>query len=331
MAPSWEVPHECWEMERLVPVLSNMPRKLRYVPEESLVEVTCRAIQRRLLLKPSPALNSAIIGILARAQRSTGARVCAFVYLSNHCHLLLRVTDAQQLAAFMRYVNSNIAREVGRLYSWREKVWGRRYTDIVVSHEPEAQLGRLRYILEQGVKEGLVASPRHWPGAHSADQLAQGTPLEGVWVDRTEQYRAHLKGEPIRDALFTTAERLELSPLPCWEELAAPERQTLVRALILDIRRKYEKERAGQPVMGKAKILAQHPHDRPRWTRRSPAPRFHAVEPRIRRALEDAYRLFRRMYRQAAEDLKAGRRRLEFPAGSFPPPAAFVPLVAPAT
>ena len=78
-------------------------------------------------------------------------KICAFIYLSNHCHLLLRPKDAEQLSSFMRYLNSNIAREVGRLHAWREKLWGRRYYDITVSHEPEAQISRLRYLLEQGV------------------------------------------------------------------------------------------------------------------------------------------------------------------------------------
>ena len=35
-----------------------MGRKLRYIPEEgALVEVTCRTLQGRLLLRPSPELN----------------------------------------------------------------------------------------------------------------------------------------------------------------------------------------------------------------------------------------------------------------------------------
>ncbi len=303
-----------------------MPRKLRYIPEEALVEITCRAIQRRFLLRPSRPLNEMIVGVLARAQRLTGARVCAFVYLSNHCHLLLRVSDAAQMARFMRYVNSNIAREVGRLYSWRERVWGRPYTDVVVSHEPEAQVARLRYILEQGVKEGLVASPRHWPGAHSSDALAHGALLEGIWTDRTGQYRARLHGEPTEDSRFSTPERLELAPLPCWEELPEAKRQALVRRLIRSVCAHYEVERQGASVLGRQKILAQHPHDRPKWKRQSPAPRFHAVAPRVRAALEEGYRLFRLIHRQVTEDLRAGRSTLGYPAGSFPAPGAFVPL-----
>jgi hypothetical protein len=99
---------------------------------------------------------------LARFQQRYQMRICGLIYFSNHCHLLLRPRSVKQLAAFMRDVNSKIAREAGRLHGWREKIWSRRYTDIVISHEPETQIARLHYLLEQGCKEGLVASPRHF-------------------------------------------------------------------------------------------------------------------------------------------------------------------------
>lgn len=305
-----------------------VPRKLRFIPEESLVEITCRTIHGRFLLRPGPALNNLIIGVLARGQRATGTRICAFVYLSNHYHLLIRVRDAREMAEFMRYVNSNIAREVARLYSWREKVWARRYTDIVVSHEPEAQFQRLHYLLVQGVKERLVASPLHWPGASSTASLANGTSLRGVWIDRTSQYRAHLAGAATADYRFSTVETLELSPLPCLEEEAPARRQALVRRMIRKIVSRSEAERGSQRVLGREAVLRQDPFSRPATSKRSPAPRFHAVAPRVRRALEDIYRHFRISYGQAREDLRSGRGDLSFPAGSFLGPGDFVPLVA---
>ncbi len=298
-----------------------MGRKLRHLPSEALVEVTCRVIQRRFLLRPSPVLNEIIIGTLARGQRRYGMRVCGFVYLSNHCHLLLYPTDARQLADFMRYVNSKIAREVGRLHDWREKVWGRRYVDIEVSKEPEAQVHRLRYLLRQGVKEGLVASPKHWPGASSTKALLRGEELEGVWIDRTEQFRAHERGEHNPDALFTSRERLELSPLPCWEHEPESRWRSEVRRMVREI----EKE-APEQILGKEAILAQHPHDRPSTpANRTPAPRFHAIQGSVRRALEAGYALVVLAYRQAAEDLKRGAVA-DFPAGCFRPGLGFVPL-----
>jgi hypothetical protein len=42
------------------------------------------------------------------------------------------------IAGFMAYLNSNLAREVGRLNHWKEKIWGRRYQSIPVSSEQAA-------------------------------------------------------------------------------------------------------------------------------------------------------------------------------------------------
>jgi REP element-mobilizing transposase RayT len=136
-----------------------MSRKLRYIPEGgALVEVTCRTLQGRFLLRPSWALNEIVLGVLGRAQRLNPVRICAFTFLSTHFHLLLEVDDAQQLAK-LGHLNSNLAREVGRLTGWREKVWPRRYQAIIVSTEEAAQIDRLRYVLAHGVKEDLVPRP----------------------------------------------------------------------------------------------------------------------------------------------------------------------------
>ena len=56
--------------DTLVHVFPCVGRKLRYLPDDShLVEITCRVIQRRFLLRPSPRLNAIIIGTLARFQK----------------------------------------------------------------------------------------------------------------------------------------------------------------------------------------------------------------------------------------------------------------------
>ena len=59
----------------------------------------------------------------ARAARRYQMGVCYFIFLSNHCHLLLRPADARQLAHFMGFVNGNLAKEAGRLHGWRERIW----------------------------------------------------------------------------------------------------------------------------------------------------------------------------------------------------------------
>ncbi len=90
----------------------------------------------------------------------------------------------------MGHFNSKLAREVGRLTGWRDKIFARRYQAILVSEEEEAQFGRLLYLLSRGAKENLVADPREWPGVHCVDALLTGEPMEGTWFDRTEEYAA---------------------------------------------------------------------------------------------------------------------------------------------
>ena len=166
----------------------------RFVPPDCLVEVTSRVIHGRFLLRPSRELNEIVLGVLGRAVNRYDVGVCAFVYLSNHAHLLLRPADAEQLARFMGFLNGNLAKEAGRLYRWRERLWGRRYRSIVVSHEETTQVERLRYILQQGTKEGLVRRPQDWPGASSVEALLDGRSIRGVWFDRSREYEARRCG-----------------------------------------------------------------------------------------------------------------------------------------
>ncbi len=169
-----------------------MARLLRFVPDNaSLVEVTTRTIQSRLLLTPTPQLNRIIIGTLARASRRYEVGVVAFAFLSNHYHLLVRVKDAERLARFMTFFNSKLAREVVRLTDWKDKVWSRRYQATVVNNEEAAQAARLFYVLSNGVKENLVARVGEWPGVHAAPALLAGTALDGVWsTERQNTWRS---------------------------------------------------------------------------------------------------------------------------------------------
>lgn len=304
-----------------------MSRTLRFVPEGgALVEVTCRTIHGRLLLLPSQQLDEIVVGILARAQRTFQVRCCGYCFLANHYHLLLDVDSARQLARFMGFVNSNLAREIGRLADWREKFWSRRYQAILVSAEEAAQVGRLRYILSHGPKEGLVERPGDWPGVHAARDFAEGRALEGYWFDRTREYAARRRRQTFDRLRFATPETLHLSPLPCWKGLSESAWRRRAAALIAEIESELAAQRAktGKQPLGVLAILSQHPHNRPMRSKKSPAPLVHAASRHVRRELYDAYRWFVAAYRDAAEKLRAGDPTARFPAGSFPPALPFV-------
>ena len=81
----------------------RMSRRLRFIDNESgVVEVTARTLHGRFLLRPSPEVNDIILGALGRAQARYGVELYAFVFLSNHFHLLLRVDSARADGRFRR-------------------------------------------------------------------------------------------------------------------------------------------------------------------------------------------------------------------------------------
>ncbi len=295
-----------------------MSRRLRFIPPGgALVEITCRTFQGRYLLKPSPAVNRCILGILGRAQRLYPTEVHAFVFMSNHYHLLVSVPDAQRMAQFVGYLNSNLGRELGRMHGWNGKFWDRRYQAIVVSEEEAAQVARLKYLLSQGVKERLVRRPTDWPGLHAAKiLLASNSTITGRWRDRTREYHARGAGNT---QVFMCIERLHLTPLPCWRDQTTLWMRQRVQELVDLVCEENSGQIVGDPPNPK-------PTKRPARIKRSPVPLFHCATKAARKALYEAYSWFVAAYRDACERLKAGHENATFPPGSFPPPRPFVPV-----
>jgi REP element-mobilizing transposase RayT len=308
-----------------------MARPLRYVPPNSLVEVTTRTVHGRLLLRPSAEVNDLVVGIVGRAQSLFSVRIHALVVLSNHWHALLSVDHAGQLAAFMAFVNGNLAREIGRLHDWHQRFWARRYRAIVVVDETAA-VDRLRYILINGCKEGLVDRPGDWPGVSSVRALTAGRSLQGTWYDRTAEYHARRRGEKVAPGQFATEYEIRLSQLPCWSGFSEARHRAACSELVAQIEAETRAERAvtGRACVGQSRVLAQDPHQRPSDSDNSPAPLVHTSCRQLRMTFHRAYAAFVESFRTAVAELRRGQHA-EFPSGAFPPGAPFVaPPPAPA-
>ena len=233
-----------------------MSRPLRFIPEGgSLVEITCRTDQGRYLLRPDPVIDDILLGVLGRAQRLYPVEICGFSFLSSHYHLLLWVPDARSMSRFMWYFQTNAAREVARRTDWPDGIWSDRYTSIPVSDEPAAQVDRLRYVLAQGVKDGLVARVEEWPGISMLKAVLEGKPIRGTWFNRTQEYRARLrrKKKDSEPECFPSEEIVTLSQLPCWRHLSPEVYRDLVAGLVREIEsdaaaeRKLTGQRAARP------------------------------------------------------------------------------------
>ena len=279
-----------------------MGRPLRLFEPDGIYFVTGRCLQARLLMRPSERVNDIVGGVLAQAVHHLEVEVFAFVFLSNHFHMLIRSRE-NRIPAFMQFLRSNIARKVGYLVDWRGKFWDRRYDSEPVLDD-DALIGRLRYILAHGVKEGLIDQCADWPGLTCLPELAHGRMRQFSWTGRSS-----LEGC-----------ELSLAVLPCWEAMSSERRCRTVRQLVLDVEAEAHVSRRGTPVMGVRRILRQDPHDRPRRPRREPRPVCHATTQAAHNAYVAKYRAFAEAYRVASEAYRAGTVDVEFPLYAYRPP-----------
>ncbi len=72
--------------------MATSMRPLRYIPPGSVVEVTSRTIQGRLLLRPSPEVNDIILGVIGRGQVTIECRESVDEVLSQHVRGLASIS-----------------------------------------------------------------------------------------------------------------------------------------------------------------------------------------------------------------------------------------------
>ena len=308
-----------------------MGRDPRFVLPNSLQHVVDVTFQNRSLLRPSGELNQRFLGVLGRAQEKYDMPICAVVVFSTHVHYALRPRDGAHLAAFMGFLKTNLAKEIGRrLHGWEGNLFHDRYDLSPVSDDEADQVGLLRYILGHGPKEFLTDTVKEWPGVHSAMATIEGKDMVGQWIDRTALCNArHGRGETEIDAEeFTSEERVVISPLPCWQHLPEAQWRRAVADLVEEIDRVAALERKvqGKNSLGVEKILNEDPENRPDHVEKSVKRRFHARDPEVLRAMIETWSEVIRCFREASEKLRSGVRNVVFPEGTFPPSLPFVPF-----
>ncbi|HKH48666.1 MAG TPA: hypothetical protein VKM72_28715 [Thermoanaerobaculia bacterium] len=181
-----------------------------------------------------------------------------------------------------------------------DKLWSRRYQAILISDEEAAHVERLKYVLANGCKENLVASPLEWPGVHCARALLLGEPLEGTWHNRTLAYNFRMRGKSSDPSQVETRVTVQLSQLPCWKHLAPEVYRSRLAGLVQEIEKTAaaEREKKGVEPLGAEQVQAQEAETRPETLDKSPAPFIHAATKKARKAIHEAYAWFVAAYRE---------------------------------
>lgn len=294
-------------------------------------EITSRTIQSRFLLRPSVDVNEIIAGIIGEAQAGFGKALLihGVVVLSNHITWLISSPFPSLIPKFIGYVHGNISREIGVLHDWPGKLWKRPARPIPCVDEA-SQFKRFRYLLAHGAKEGLVESPREWPGVSCVRTLLGEGELRGTWFDRDSYTHACRRRKP-RDRPspydFSRSHVVTFDPLPCLAHLTPAQYRNYIADLIADIEEQTRLEfpRDSRPVLGVGAILRTDPHHRPGKTKKSPAPLCHAATGKAFLAYREKYRMFVEAFRAGSEWLRQQAAGALAPILDMFPPYCFPP------
>ena len=311
-----------------------MPRKPRFIIPGHLHEVTLSTFQGRYFFIPSERLNELVIGAIAYARDTYDIDFCCGSFLSNHGHWLVVPDTAEQFSAFLCLAKSQIAQEVQRLCGWKGGIF--KDSDVtVIADDLESQVERLKYVLAQGVKEGLVPHPAQWPGMQCAKALTTGAMrLQGVWVDRTGLY------EPVRKktrqskaarrreldrATYKSYEKkimLQLSPIPRWRHLETKEIAKRCRELIRQILEDYADVIASVRPGYRRRLTDKRMFCyRPDQQKSGIRPLVHAQDGEVWKCYAERANQFFRQFKRASERLRQGILEAvhEFPEHAFLP------------
>ena len=292
--------------------------------------ITNRTEHEMFLLLPTKKITKLIQQWFSRAlqKHGKGLEIYAFIFLSNHFHILLKDTGDTQntgnsLAAFMAYFQGNLARAVNRELGRRGRFWFSAYDDVIVEGDAEL-LNRYAYTVANAVKAGLVDTADEWPGWSSLEGALSDAAYSFDMVNKTKVHNASRRGQKIDKSKFEEKWTFRLTPPPCLEGKSLEERRRFIKELLRSAEADYRARRENKPPLGVSAILKQRPTDRPKKPSFRPRIKVFILDEAQRCEWLEAYRNFVGVYREVFDvyrkaAYKRQRPAVEWPEGSYPP------------
>jgi REP element-mobilizing transposase RayT len=299
-----------------------MGRRIRRQKKSRIYFLTNRTLQQMYFFRPSEEVNAIILGLLAKMADRYGIEIFAFVFMSNHFHLLAR-SKSLQMHLFMRDFQGQLARKLNRHWGRSGTFFERRYTATPVLDD-DALTDKLRYTLCNPCESNLVRHPKLWPGLSSWSIHKSGEPLVGKVVNRKLYWSLKAKKEHVDASeqelikMATEEFPLQMARLPKWDGID----DRAYRTRICDIIEDYAAHLAeGRKVrcLGAKKVVSQNFNDRPKKSKKSPRPICHTNCLDTRKAYIEEMVVVIERYKEAAGKFHNNETQISFPQGTIPP------------
>jgi REP element-mobilizing transposase RayT len=294
--------------------------EIRSWREGAVYHVFNRTARGELRLTPGELVNLFAEGCLARAARTHGVRLIAFIVMGNHFHLIVELTRPN-LDKFMADFQRELSHRLNKARGVEGKNFFKRYRceEIGLPADFEQEVARM---LCNPVRARLVGSAEQWPGVSSLQMHRSGK------VRRTVRHASRTHAEAMaRSGLTPAQERalepleLELSPPPFWPELDAQQAQARIAELVdaEEARLREEIDANNERVVGPGRIKKERWDKRPGEVHWRAYRRVICGDPEYEAAYHAWYQASRRQYRKAARAWREDGIWGDYPPGTFPP------------
>ena len=143
-----------------------MPENRKFFVNKQVLFISAR-VEEGLPLVPSEVINLIIRGVLARGSSLYQVRICHYLFMANHLHVLLVVENPEDVSNFTGYIKGEIAHAVNQLLGRRRKtIWAEGY-DSPVLLTAEDTLRYIAYIYANPSEANLVDRIEDYPGVSS--------------------------------------------------------------------------------------------------------------------------------------------------------------------
>ena len=312
----------------------SMPRPRKIIRNKTVVFITT-SLEEGLLLPPNALVNLIIQSYLARAQTLYPIKICHYIFLANHFHLILVVENPEDVPSFMERFKCEMAHAINRLIGRNKRtVWCEGY-DSPVLLDPQAVIKRIAYIYSNPSRDELEDRIDLFPGLSSWDVFTNKASKESMYIRLRRFSIPTLEEEPNTNPDFLAkrltkksklAHKLIISPdawMDCFEMTDTDREEANIE--IVDLVRETEAERRairkmeGRKVMGRQRLISQPMNLEYRSKRSGRRMLCIGSSKNIRRSfLNEIYALIDEA-KTVYANWKKGDYSIPYPPGLFPP------------
>ncbi|MDA3864935.1 MAG: transposase [Deltaproteobacteria bacterium] len=280
------------------------------VYKNQLLHLTRRTSERRFFLTPNKETRQICEYCLATAAQKHKILVHAYIFMSNHYHLL--VTDTQgRYPAFLADLNRNIAKCMNVKLGRKENFWNSSDPGTVrIPEHMETIVKTFEYIYLNPASAFLVSHLEAYPGAKSRPGDLKG---------KTKMIRRPA-GYFSKEGRMPAKVKLSLKiPAFCQKEKGKGE-------FVKDLQKKVRQEEnrliakvGAARFMGRRKLKAVPPFSSPRGETESSDlnPKVSGKSRKVLISEKSRYKNFRDQYEDKYKLWKRGDREVVFPAGTY--------------